>query len=190
MKISRSILALAFFPLSVNAGIFEYFGGLAEGLPSMSEIYTNVECSEISREAATCNLAPFTGVFVCREIWNFFGVYSSSHSVCVANVGEGITLGLENDACGCCGGECPTTCPCSCDEPDANGAYSMQLVRPVIIGSTLGPPVCVTTGASMHLRAWGGRVVCDESCLTETSEAPSVAPTVNPTVAAPTGNRL
>jgi hypothetical protein len=175
MTFSRSILALALFPLSVSAGrLFDLARNFTQSLPAAGEIYANVQCSDDVREVSVCNLAPFTGVFMCREMFNLFGIYSSTHSVCVPNVAQGVTLGLPNDVCGCCDGDCPKPCPCACGDPDESGIYSMQMVRPVIIGSTLGPAVCVTGGAAAHLIAWGGRVICDESCLTT---APTAAPT-------------
>ena len=165
-SIISSLLALLLSLAGTQAGVFDFM----ENLPSATEIYKQKQCSNEVRSVSSCNLAPFTGVFVCREIFTFL-LWESKHTVCAANVAENITLALEGDECGCCEGECPQECPCECGKADEDGVFPSVMVQMVLLGNTKGPSICVPKGVARHATAWGGRVVCSEVCFSETEES-------------------
>ncbi|CAB9507879.1 expressed unknown protein [Seminavis robusta] len=179
MKLFAGILlALSFTNVQAQLpSIGDLFGNL--NIPHAGEIYSSKECSDEVRSDSGCNVAPFTGVFVCRQYFSLFGLYTSEHTLCARNVAPGVTLALSGDTCGCCDGECKQPCQCYCGDPDESGAYSSQLVRPVIFGASNGPPVCVPNGVANHMTNWGGRMICDEDCSSgEGGGGATAAPTV------------
>jgi len=163
---------------SAQAGIFDFFDDL--DLPAADEIYQQKECSQETRNEAACNVAPYSGVFVCRKYFSFF-LWESEHTVCAKNVAEGVTLGMAEDTCGCCqteaGAGCPQECPCECGDADEDGIMPSVMIQPVIFGDRRGPAICAPKGVARHATAWGGRVVCAEECsaleMGDETDAPS-----------------
>ena len=115
-------------------------------------ILSAVDCNAQVQAEAQCNLAPFSGTFVCREFASFLG-YASRRTVCARNIINGLTLGLESDQCGCCDGDCPEPCGCPCGE-------NRVWVEVRMMFGLLNFQRCMTNGMSQHATAWGDSAKC------------------------------
>jgi hypothetical protein len=92
------------------------------------------------------------GTFVCRESFSILNG-KSRHTFCARNIIQGLTMGLEGDECGCCDGECPEPCGCSCGE----GRVWIQVTT---FFGLINMQRCVTNGLSQHATAWGNAATC------------------------------
>lgn len=123
---------------------------------------TSVDCDADTRATAQCNLAPFEGTYVCRNIASIFGTQIQS-TVCARNIIQGFTLGAKADVCGCCAA---TGCPKTCDCPCGNNMDKVLVSAKVLFG-LIDTKRCVTNGWSQHLQAWSSGSV---SCIAGSSE--------------------
>ena len=172
MKISTfsSILAVSLSLSGAHAGFFDFL----DDVPAAGEVYQQLTCDdEEIRSQYSCNLAPFKGVFVCRQFVSFLGATVEA-SVCVRDVADGVTLALEADTCGPCEGIVPKTCGCGCGKQLEDGTYGSSYVQPLLWGETKGPKVCLTNGMVSHATAFSNRIQCVEVCEEEEEEEAEV----------------
>ena len=118
----------------------------------------SVECTDETRADNQCNVAPFSGVFVCRKFGSIFGG-TIEHTVCSRNIVEGFTLGLQEDKCGCCEPGCNEVCTCACGE----GKVEVD----VHILGFVKFSRCMTNGWASHATAWGNAAKCSTACQGE-----------------------
>jgi hypothetical protein len=133
------------------------FGNLTStALATFGDSLNNVPCGESTRAQAQCNLAPFSGTFVCREFGSIFG-NPVRRTVCVRNIVQGFTLGLKSDVCGFCPeeGAAPEVCTCVCDEGKVLVEFSFLFFK---------RQLCVSNGFSQHATAFGNAASCVEEC--------------------------
>jgi len=146
--------------------------GFLENLPNQTKSALDavgtslsaVECTEETRSGAQCMLAPFSGTYVCRKFGSLLGA-EVQHTVCATNVVQGLTLGLNNDVCGCCNGSCADVCTCACEE-------GKVLINIATFFGLVNRQQCVTNGFSQHATAWGNAATCvsAEQCASFASE--------------------
>lgn len=175
MKISAfsSILALTLsLSGTAQAGVFDFL----EDAPAAGELFEQITCDDKTiRKKYPCNLAPFRGVYVCRQNWSFLG-FTSKSTRCARDVAEGVTLGFAGDTCGPCEDLVPeTSCPCGCGDQLEDGTYEKSYVQPKLWGERYGPKVCLSNSMVGHATAATGRIECLEVCEEEEEEEEIVA---------------
>jgi len=127
-------------------------GGILRYLPT--DKLAVLDCPQQVRNNSTkCDFFGQEGVFVCRT----FGLLPLS--VCTPDIDANI-MGVEGDACGCCGDTCPTTCPCECD--DGRG-----VLMETMIVRTWNFRRCVSKQTADFLSPLRDEIRCDTSCLPE-----------------------
>jgi len=126
----------------------------------LGEAVTSVNCSAEVRAENQCNLAPFTGTWVCREYGSLLG-NTYSQTICAQNILPGFTVALNGDTCGCCPDTgCPKTCGCPCeDDPER------VMVKVKMLFGLVETERCVTNGWSQHIQAWTGESECIEATV-------------------------
>ena len=170
MKISAffSILALILsLSGTAQAGVFDFL----EDAPAAGELLHQITCNDKTvRAEYPCNLAPFRGVYVCRQNFSFLG-YSSQSTVCAADVAVGVTLGLAGDTCGPCEEMIPkSSCPCGCGDQLEDGTYTKSYVQSKLWGERTGPKMCLSNSMVGHLTGATSRIQCLEVCEEEEEE--------------------
>lgn len=61
------------------------------------------------------------GIWVCRTLFDPFSGESKETTACIDS-----TKAVEKDECGCCGGECPSACECTCAMMDGAEGVLVQ----------------------------------------------------------------
>lgn len=115
----------------------------AGGMPPMFPPginFVNDTCPINTDDSTPCFVGPpdnrTAGAWVCRTLYNNVTGVDDTYSACVDT-----NHFLETDDCGCCGGTCPSTdpCTCACDlQQSADDTNERRRLQPG--GNIFGPP--------------------------------------------------
>jgi hypothetical protein len=110
--------------------------------------FTTISCNE----SYLCSQTPIQvteGVLVCRTLYNMYTGEKTTRTSCIST-----SRALSSDECGCCGGDCPAMCECSCNLPSGKEG--------VLVHQGINGTRCAPRKIAMTIIA-----VMEGSCVTE-----------------------
>lgn len=119
--------------------------------------FVEISCPDVAGEpdclAGKPGMEAVEGTWVCHTYYSPITGEAQEVSACINPA-----MAFETDTCGCCNGECPDECSCSCDLPDGSAG--------VLVTATKRDQVrelCVPSARAVSMIARsGGRVACTE----------------------------